>query len=56
MSDDEIIRYDEKTKSYVNEKGEALKFTPNSMSLYSNTPDEPHDKSLHIDKTDDPNV
>ena len=56
MSDDKIIRYDEKTKSYVNEKGEALKFTPNSMSVYSNTPDKPHDKSLHIDKTADPDV
>ena len=44
---DRIVRFDEKTNSYVNARGEALKFTPNSMSMYSNTPDKPH-AATHI--------
>ena len=49
MSDDKdrIVRYDERTNSYVNGRGEALKFTPNSMSIYSDTPDKPH-AATHI--------
>lgn len=44
---DKIVRYDYKTDSYVNGRGEALKFTPKSMSIYSNTPDKPH-SAAHI--------
>ena len=49
---DKIAYYDEKTKSYVNERGEALKFTKNSMSIYSKTPDNPH-AGLHLDYNND---
>lgn len=44
---DKIVRKDEKTNSYVNGRGEALKFTEKSMSIYSTTPDKPH-AATHI--------
>ncbi len=49
MADDKdrIVRKDEKTNSYVNGRGEALKFTEKSMSIYSTTPDKPH-AATHI--------
>lgn len=49
MSDDKdkIIGKDMKTGSFVNGRGEALKFTKKSMSIYSNTPDKPHD-GMHL--------
>ncbi len=49
MSDDKdkIIGKDPKTGSFINERGEALKFTKKSMSIYSNTPDKPHD-GVHL--------
>lgn len=47
---DKIVKYDEKTNSYINGRGEALKFTPNSMSMYTNAPDKPHGAThLNID-------
>ena len=40
---DKIVDKDVKTSSFINGRGEALKFTKKSMSIYSNTPDKPHD-------------
>lgn len=45
---DKIIEKNTTTKSYVNEKGEHLKFTDNAMSIYSNDPREPH-SSVHLE-------
>ncbi len=39
---DKIVRKDEETRSYVNGRGEALKFTKKSVSIYSDTPDQKH--------------
>lgn len=49
---DKIVGKDGKTGSFVNERGEALKFTKKSMSIYSNTPDEPHD-GIHLNYDED---
>lgn len=53
---DRVVSYDTKTSSYVNGRGEALKFTNdyNSMSIYSKTPDQPHSGvHVNIDRDND---
>ncbi|MBQ3020936.1 MAG: hypothetical protein IJD92_01770 [Bacilli bacterium] len=39
---DKIVSKDNKTNSYINGRGESLKFTEKSMSIYSDTPDKKH--------------
>ena len=45
--DDKIVEKNSTTNSYVNGRGEHLKFTNNSMSIYSDDPREPH-SGVHI--------
>lgn len=44
---DKIVSYDSTTNFYINGRGEALKFTKGSTSIYSTTPNKPHD-GTHI--------
>ena len=50
---DKIVRKDDKTNSYVNGRGEALKFTDKSMSVYSTTPDNKNHAAIHINRDEE---
>lgn len=44
---------EQRSTTYVTEEGSHIKRTPNSLSVYSSDPREPHDGSIHFNENDD---